>query len=62
MGQFLNNKKMKTYKKVKLLAKNATQGSYVAGCPAEKRGNGNPGLVLLCGKGADNCIQCERTH
>lgn len=53
---------MKTYKKVELLAKNAPKGSYVAGCPVEKRGTGESGLFLLCGKGPDLCVECERTH
>ena len=29
---------MKTYKKVKMQAKNAPSGSYAAGCPADGRG------------------------
>lgn len=37
---------MKIYKKVKMQAKNAPSGSYVAGCPAE---NGF-------------CKSCERTY
>ena len=29
---------MKTYKKVKMQAKNAPSGSYAAGCPADSNG------------------------
>ena len=39
---------MKTYKKVKLEAKNASSGSYVAGCPPETHQGGNPSYEWLC--------------
>jgi len=41
---------MKTYKKVKVVAKNDPQGSYVAGCPSQ--GNYH----------ASDCKKCERTR
>jgi len=41
--------KRKPYKKVKVVAKNNPQGSYVAGCPAGS--NTNSGIT---------CRQCER--
>lgn len=44
---------MKTYKKVKVVAKNNPQGSYVAGCPAEK--TGSMGME-------DRCKKCDRAH
>ncbi len=39
----------KAYKKVKVVAKNNPQGSYVAGCPGDNNGS------------AFNCKSCERT-
>jgi len=39
----------KAYKKVKVVAKNNPQGSYVAGCPTNKNGFGS------------DCKSCERT-
>ena len=39
---------MKTYKKVKMQAKNAPSGSYAAGCPANW-------------SGGTQCKNCERT-
>lgn len=53
---------MKTYKKVEMVAKNATSGSYAAGCPtyysqqgggtnSNSDGHNNPA----------NCRQCEVT-
>lgn len=43
---------MKTYKKVEVVAKNATSGSYVAGCPAkDARGY----------DGSSSCKGCERS-
>ena len=40
---------MKTYKKVKMQAKNAPSGSYAAGCPAN------------CGNGlSSDCRNCDR--
>ena len=44
---------MKTYKKVKVIAKNNPQGSYVAGCPADKT-YGQSG-------NSHSCKKCERT-
>lgn len=40
---------MKKYKKVKVVAKNNPQGSYVAGCPTKDTGTDW------------HCKQCERT-
>lgn len=42
---------MKTYKKVKMQAKNAPSGSYAAGCPADNAWGGNHGI---------SCKACER--
>ena len=39
---------MKTYKKVKMQAKNAPSGSYAAGCPAETN------------YGSYECRKCDR--
>lgn len=53
--------KMKNYKKVKLVAKNAPSGSYAAGCPENDRGSGKMNNLLFCGmKGG--CVNCERTR
>ena len=41
---------MKSYKKVEVVAVNAPSGSYAAGCPADRMGNGSY-----------QCQQCERT-
>ena len=43
--------KKKAYKKVTVVAKNNPQGSYVAGCPADKTGN----------EGTPKCKNCERS-
>ena len=40
---------MKTYKKVKMKAKNAPSGSYAAGCPADYNGAGE-----------SRCRDCDR--
>ena len=53
---------MKIYKKVELVAKNTPKGSYVAGCPAEKRGNKQNHFFLCMDHGEDYCVECERTH
>ncbi len=41
---------MKTYKKVKMQAKNAPSGSYAAGCPADTNG------------GSVYCRSCDRAQ
>jgi hypothetical protein len=41
---------MKTYKKVKMQAKNAPSGSYAAGCPADF--NGGSSLCKNCDRAA----------
>ena len=41
---------MKTYKKVKMQAKNAPSGSYAAGCPADWNG------------GSMSCKRCDRAE
>jgi len=51
---------MKTFKKVEMVAKNATSGSYAAGCPQYRAGTGcdiNQGL----GSSYNGCKYCECT-
>lgn len=45
---------MKEYKEVKVEAKNAPTGSYVAGCPSLNRGKWDSGDY--------SCKNCERTE
>lgn len=53
----------KTYKKVKLIAKNLPTGSYAAGCPQNRRGSdpSNRGL-FLCQDTPDGCAHCDRVQ
>lgn len=49
--------KMKNYKKVQMVAKNAPSGSYAAGCPSKDRKAEH--FLVICT--SSNCINCERT-
>ncbi len=51
---------MKTYKKVKMEAVNASCGSYAAGCPTYYSQNGGGGRDNADGKNhPENCQKCE---
>ena len=47
---------MKKYKKVELVAKNQSSGSYAAGCPSKNRGGTCSFLMWH-----DGCTACERS-
>ncbi|MFP3042629.1 hypothetical protein LQZ19_12505 [Treponema primitia] len=46
------------YSKPQIIAQNAAQKNYAAGCPAQGRGGGLFGLLNCGGSG---CKNCERT-
>lgn len=50
---------MKTYKKVELEAVNAQSGSYAAGCPQYKSGNGYESGAMPAGHPQNSCKYCE---
>ena len=52
--KFTFRRKTMAYTKPQVIAQNASEGSYAAGCPANNRGYPDGG-----GKGG--CINCERT-
>lgn len=50
--------KMKNYKKVQVMAKNAPTGSYAAGCPTNSRSREVKLFAASCGL-VMNCKKCE---
>ena len=52
--------KMKNYKKVKMMAKNAPSGSYAAGCGYKDRKREVKLFASKCGL-VSHCVDCERT-